>query len=72
MYGGMGIWMVINLLFLVLLIAGIVLLVVWLVRRPEKNTSGRIEESAMEILKRRYARGEISKEEYERMRKDLS
>ncbi|MBZ0155637.1 MAG: SHOCT domain-containing protein [Alphaproteobacteria bacterium] len=25
----------------------------------------------MEILKRPYARGEISREEYERMRKDL-
>lgn len=29
------------------------------------------EESAREILDRRYARGEISREEYQRMRKDL-
>jgi len=29
------------------------------------------EETAREILDRRYARGEISREEYQRMRKDL-
>jgi putative membrane protein len=28
-------------------------------------------ETPLEILKRRYARGEITKEEYDRMRKDL-
>lgn len=29
------------------------------------------EESAKEILDRRYARGEIGQEEYQRMKKDL-
>jgi len=29
------------------------------------------EDDALEILKRRYARGEISKEEYEERRRDL-
>ena len=29
-------------------------------------------ESALEIVKKRYARGEISREEFERMKKDIN
>ena len=35
----------------------------------DRNSSG---SNAMEILKERYARGEISREEFETMKKDLS
>ena len=58
-------------LFWVLVIGGIAWLVVWLVNRPARPNAG-IEESALDILKRRYARGEISREEYERIKEDLS
>ncbi len=52
-------------------------LIVWAVITVIKNSqqrSGNIprsSESAMEILKKRYAKGEISREEFERMKKDL-
>ena len=70
---GFGIFgMVFMLVFWVLIIAGIVLVVRWLVEqgRPgSASVSG--GESALDILKKRYARGEIGKEEFERMKQDL-
>lgn len=64
-YGGWG-WIV-ALAFWVLVFAALVLLVFWLY----KNISGRGTLSSLEILKQRYAKGEISKKEYEEMKKDL-
>lgn len=53
-----------TLLFWVLLIAGVMLLVKWL---RKQNTN----ESALEILKKRYAHGEIDKETFDRMKKEV-
>jgi putative membrane protein len=47
--------------------------VIWLfalVLGRSDSTESR-EDTALEILKRRYARGEITKEEYESMRRDI-
>jgi putative membrane protein len=38
-------------------------------RRESRESSG--SESPLEILKKRYAKGEISKEEYEEVKRDL-
>jgi putative membrane protein len=54
--------------FWVVLVLIIVLIVRWI-----KSSTGHVqEESALDILKKRYARGEISKEEFENMKKDVS
>ena len=61
-------------LFWIVLIGG----AVWLVRgvfptgQQPPVSSALSEPSADEILKQRYARGEITKEQYEQMRRDLS
>ncbi len=52
------------------LILGIVALVRWL-RRGEGERGPDREESALEILKRRYAKGEIDKAEFEEKKRDL-
>ena len=63
---GMGIGGLAMLAFWGALIVGIFLLV-----RGLGGGHGRWEDSPMEVLKRRYAKGEITREEYEQMRKDL-
>jgi putative membrane protein len=55
-------------LFLGLIVTGVVLLIRYLI--PQSNSECR-EDTALEILKRRYARSEISREEYEEKRKTL-
>ncbi|HIH69181.1 MAG TPA: SHOCT domain-containing protein [Methermicoccus shengliensis] len=51
----------------------LVVLVVWVLNREEESNEGRGggTSSAREILDERYARGEISEEEYLRMRERL-
>ena len=67
-----GIWgigmMFMMLLFWILVIVALVFGVRWL-RRDQKERRG---DSAMEILRQRYARGEINKEEFEDKKRDLS
>jgi len=57
--GGAFMWI----LFLVLL--GVVIYFIW------KSTGKTIDESPLDILKRRYAKGEITKEEFDGMKRDL-
>ena len=71
MMGGYG-----TMFFMPILWIVVIGLIVWAVvaaaRRPgESDSTTRSAESALEILKRRYARGEINKEEYEAKKKDI-
>jgi putative membrane protein len=67
MYGYNWIFM----LFGILLIVGIVLLAVWLFRQSGTGPGHGREETPLEILKKRYAKGEIDKEEFEQKKRDL-
>ena len=71
---GMG-WFgpIIMIAFWIAVIVGIVFLIRWLVLAIRPGSHGTAAgESALEILKKRYARGEINKEEFEEKRKDLT
>lgn len=59
-----------TILFLALLIWGIVTLIRW-VSEQGSGKDAKKEDSALAILKERYAKGEISKNEFEEKMKDI-
>jgi putative membrane protein len=67
-----GVWgigmMLMMFLFWLLVVAALVIGIRWLVGKGKSQRSDR----ALEILRERYARGEINKDEFEAKQKDLS
>ena len=61
-FGGMFMW-------ILLLIA--VVLIVYFLMRMLKGSGTSPHETPLDVLKKRYAKGEISKEKFEEMKKDL-
>lgn len=76
MVGGM--WFVHSILWWALPVVGVALLVVLLVRLAPRNSPRDAglppppAETALDILKKRYARGEIEKAEFEEKKRDLA
>jgi putative membrane protein len=73
MYGGFGMW-----LWPVLVIALIIALILFFGRghsgRNFRNSvagNDQSSETALDVLKKRYARGEITKDEFDQMKRDI-
>jgi putative membrane protein len=83
MYGYGWIWIILGAIALILFVALVVGLIVYAVSssgrnrgtyytpQPGQETAGGPEDP-LEILRQRYARGEITREEYQAMREDLT
>ncbi len=67
-YGMMGFGMGFGFLFMLLFWGLIIWLVVTLINTGQSNKD---ESDSLTILKRRYASGEITKKQYEKMKKEL-
>ncbi len=75
---GMGWWgaarspwgALLSLVFWLLIIVGLGLVVGWALRQAFPSTPGGGRQP-LDILKERYARGELTREQYEQMRRDL-
>ena len=63
-YGGGFMWLI------VLVLVGVVIYFLFQVSKS-KGSDGSIIETPLDILKKRYAKGEIDKEEFDRKKKDL-
>ena len=82
-FGGFGslgwIGWIVNLVITVGILVGLVLLVIWAVRRISRNQSGSFfasaqtggQGTALEVLQTRYASGEITRDEYRQMLEDI-
>jgi len=73
---GMGWWMVFGGIWMVVFWGLVIGLVVWgikkLTERGDSSSGTTKKSDALDIAKERYARGDISKEEFEQLKKDLS
>ena len=66
---GVGMWLMMS--FIVLFWVGIASLVVWLIVRATKGDLHAERRMPLEIARERYAKGQITKEEFDQIRKDL-
>ena len=76
MMGGSGFGffgMIFGFIFMLLFIGGSILLIVWIVKQfaPGRTSDTPSTSNALEILKERFAKGEITKEEFAEMKKEL-
>ena len=75
-WGGMAIMMFIGLAFMVLFWGGFILLIIWAIRqisgpRREAAPPSGGQTRPLDIARERYARGEITKDQFEKIKKDL-
>ena len=71
MHQGIGWWMVFGGIWMILVWGGLIALVVWGIRKLTGQRGPIGKQSPLDIAKERYAKGEISKEEFEQLKKDL-
>ncbi len=75
MMGGWGMgWFggIFMILFWVLILIGLVFVIKWLIQSTSRaRNNGQSGDRSLEILKERYARGEIDKAQFEDMKRDL-
>lgn len=75
-YGWNWGWMALGSILMLIFWGGIIALIVWaIIRFTRHETSGNTSSSGrnpLDIAKERYARGEITKEQFEQIKRDLT
>jgi putative membrane protein len=70
-HDGMGWWMAFGMIWMIVFWGAIIWLIAWGVSQFS-GRDRREGESALDIARRRYAGGEITREQFEQLRRDLS
>lgn len=72
MHEGAGWWMVFGGVWMLIFWGGLIALIVWGIARLSGRGSSAPRHDSLDIAKERYARGAISREDFEQIKKDLS
>ena len=72
MHEGMGWWMVFGGVWMVLFWGGLIALIVWGITKLSRRNGSTTKHNPLDIAKERYVKGEISGEEFNQIKKDLS
>ncbi|MFC2043931.1 SHOCT domain-containing protein [Chloroflexota bacterium] len=67
-----GVWgMLLGGIWMLVFWGGLIALIIWGITKLTRRDDSTIRHTPLEMAKERYARGEISKEQFEQIRKDL-
>ena len=69
---GMGWWMMFGGLWMIIFWGGLIALIVWGITKLSRRGGSISKRDPLDVAKERYAKGEISREEFEQIKKDLS
>lgn len=72
MHDGMGWWMVFGSIWMVIFWGGLIALIVWGIVKLSGRGGATPKRDPLDVAKERYAKGEISREEFQQLKKDLS
>ena len=71
MHEGMGWWMAFGWVWMVIFWGGLIALIVWGIKKLTERGGSTSKSNPLDIAKERYANGEISREEFEQIKKGL-
>lgn len=71
MHEGVGWWMFFGGIWMFLFWGGLIALIVWGITRLTRRGVSAGKQTPLEIARERYARGEITREEFEQIKRDL-
>lgn len=69
---GMGWWMGFGIIWMVLFWGGLIALIVWGIKKLSGGGGTARKNDPLDIAKERYAKGEISEEEFKQLKNNLS